>query len=103
MKEFSQFGIKPETKKLIGDSIPIDKILGNEIIVEDFRLEDSKIQKFINQGSLKCLHLQFKFQDKQRIIFTSGHMLIDAIQRVPEDGFPFKTTIVSKMKRYEFT
>lgn len=103
MKEFRQFGIKPTIKKLVGEAIEIDKILGNEIIVEDFRLEDSKIQKYIAQGSTKCLHLQFRFEDKQRITFTSGHLLIDAIQRIPEDGFPFKTTIVAKSKRYEFT
>lgn len=103
MKQFNEFGIKPAVKKLEGDSINIDKILGHEIIVQDFRLEESKIQKYKNQGSDKCLHLQFEFEGNKHIIFTSGHILIDSIQRIPEDGFPFKTTIIAKMKRYEFT
>lgn len=103
MKQFSEFGIKPTIKKLIGERIDIDKILGHEIIVEDFRLEDSKIQKYKAQGSEKCLHLQFEFNGEKRIIFTSGYMLIEAINKIPTDGLPFKTTIIEKMKRYEFT
>lgn len=103
MNEFKSFGIKPSAKKLVGKKIDIYQILGHEIIVEDFRLEDSKIQKYKDRGSDKCLYLQFQFNNEQRIVFTSGHMLIEAMNKIPEGGLPFKTTIIEKTKRFEFT
>lgn len=103
MKEFKSLGIKPAVKKLVGDSIPIDKILGKEIIVEDFKLEPCRIEKFKRQGCDTTLWLQFKLDDKQHIVFTSGRTLIESIKQVGENDFPFTTTIVQKMKRYEFT
>lgn len=103
MNEFKNFNIKPSAKKLVGDRIDIDKIIGSEIIVEDFKLEDSKIQSYKSRGSTKCLHLQFQFNGERRIIFTSASMLIEAMNQIPEDGLPFKTTILEKMKRFEFS
>jgi len=101
MKNFSQFNIKPKTKGFEGDKIKMSKILNREIVVHHFKIEDSKV--FKNKGSGKCLHLQISVNSEKHIIFTSSSFLIEAIQQVPENGFPFTTVIVEENERYLFT
>jgi len=100
MKQFKDFGINPTTKYLIGDKIKIYKIFGKQIIVHDFKIEASKC--FQNKGSELCLYLQFSLNDEMSVVFTSAKDLIDRIQKVPNDGFPFATTIIKKGERYVF-
>ncbi|HZK69589.1 MAG TPA: hypothetical protein VFC36_08360 [Paludibacter sp.] len=101
MKNFSQFNIKPKTKGFEGDKIKMSKILNREIVVHHFKIEDSKV--FKDKGSGKCLHLQISVSNEKHIIFTSSSGLIEAIQQVPENGFPFTTIIVEENERYLFT
>jgi hypothetical protein len=101
MNRFDQFGIKPTLKGFEGDKIKIKKILDKEIIVYAFKIEDSKV--FKNIGSGKCLHLQISFNNEKHIIFTSSSGLIDAIERIPESGFPFTTKIIQDNERFIFT
>jgi len=101
MKNFSQFNIKPKTKGFEGDKIKMSKILNREIVVHHFKIEDSKV--FRDKGSGKCLHLQISVNNEKHIIFTSSSGLIEAIQQVPENGFPFTTIIVEDNERYLFT
>lgn len=101
MKNFSQFNIKPVTKGFEGDKIKMSKILNREIVVHHFKIEDSKV--FKDKGSGKCLHLQISVSNEKHIIFTSSNGLIEAIQQVPENGFPFTTIIVEENERYLFT
>jgi hypothetical protein len=103
MKQFKDLKIKLTEKKLIGDSIDIEKILGKEIVVEDFRIEDTRIEKFRKQGSDKCLWMQFLLNGEHRVVFSSSKYLMEAILQVQEGDFPFTTTIVEKSKRFEFT
>jgi hypothetical protein len=44
MKQFKDLGIKPAIKHLQGDKIKIMKILNREIIVVDYKIEDSKYE-----------------------------------------------------------
>jgi hypothetical protein len=101
MNSFKQFDIKPTTKGFEGDKIKMQKILNREIIIHDFRIEDSKIYK--ERGTCKCLHLQISVNDQKHIVFTSSAGLIEMIQKVPENGFPFTTTIVQDGERFLFT
>jgi RNA-directed DNA polymerase len=101
MNSFSQFNIKTNTRGFEGDKIKISKILNREIAVHHFKIEDSKL--FKDKGSGKCLHLQISLGDKMHIVFTSSSCLIEAIMQVPENGFPFSTTIVEENDRYKFT
>lgn len=100
MNSFSQFNIKPQTKGFEGDKIKISKVLNREIVVHDFKIEDSKVFK---QGSGKCLHLQIEMNQQKHVVFTSSSGLMDAINQVPKTGFPFKTTIIEDNDRYLFT
>jgi hypothetical protein len=102
MKTFSQFNIKPNNKKdFEGDKIKISKILNREIVVHYYKIEDSKV--FKEKGTGKCLCLQISYNNEMNIIFTGSSGLIDVIQQIPEDGFPFRTTIIEENDRYKFS
>lgn len=101
MNSFSQFKIKTNTRGFEGDKIKISKILNREIVVHHFKIEESKV--FKEKGSGKCLYLQISVSDRMHIVFTSSSCLIETILQVPDDGFPFSTTIVEENDRYKFT
>lgn len=100
MKSFDQFNIKITSQSFVGDKIKMSKILNREIVVHHFTIGDSKCFK---GGSAKCLKLQISLKDENHIIFTSSSGLIEMIQQVPEDGFPFTTTIIEENERFKFT
>lgn len=99
-KNFKDFNIIPEKQGLIGKKIPIRFVLDKEIVVEKFRIKDSKYSEKNNE---KCLHLQIIFKDERRVIFTGSGVLMDQILKINEDCLPFKTTIVELNEHYEFT
>jgi hypothetical protein len=101
MNSFSQFNIKITSKGFEGDKIKISKILNREVVIHHFKIEDSKI--FRDKGTCKCLHLQISFNNEKHIVFTSSSGLIETILQVPNDGFPFTTTIVEENDRFIFT
>jgi len=97
MNSFTDFNITTTDSGFEGDKIKMSKILGKEIIVHAFRLEDSKC------FTGKCLYLQIEFSEEMRIVFTSSKKLIEAIEKIPQKGFPFKTIIVEENDRFRFT
>ena len=101
MNNFSQFNIAITHKNFEGDKIKMSKVLNREIVVHAFKIEDSKI--FKDRGTGKCLHLQISFDNTKHIIFTSANGLIEVIQKIPENGFPFTTIIKEENERYLFT
>jgi Tat protein secretion system quality control protein TatD with DNase activity len=103
MNRFSQFNIKPVAKGFEGNKIKMARIINREIVVHAFRIEDSKVAAFREKGAGKCLHLQISFNDEMHVVFTSATGLIEVIQQVPENKFPFTTTIVEENDRYKFT
>jgi len=99
MKSFKDFGIKPALTSMLGDKIKIDRILNRQIIVHDYRIEDSKY----GNGSSKCLYLQIELNGIRNVVFTGSAVLIDLIQQVPKSEFPFTSTIIKDNERFEFT
>lgn len=99
MKKFSDFGIKPATNSFVGDKIKIERIMNKEIVVVDFKIQDSKYDK----GNGKRLDMQITVDGASRVVFTGSSVLMDLIQRVPKEHFPFVTTIVRENERFEFT
>ena len=98
MKQFKEFGIKSITKNFTGDKIKIGRILNREIVVLDYKVEQSKYDK----GNGKCLHLQIEVDNSKHVVFTGSSVLMDVIQQVPKSELPFKTTIVRENEHYEF-
>ena len=101
MNSFSQFNIKTPDIGFEGEKIKISRILNREIVVHAFKLSDSKV--FKDRGTGKCLQLQISFNSEKHVVFTSSSGLIDAIQQVPESGFPFTATIIEEKDRFRFT
>lgn len=99
MRHFKDFGIKPASKSFVGDKIKIERVLNREIIIHDFKIEDSKYER----GCKKCLHLQISIADTKHVVFTGSAVLMELIEKVPEDYFPFSTTIKKENDRFEFT
>ncbi len=98
MRNFSDFGITPEVKGLAGDKISMHRIMNREIEVQDFKISDSKYEG----GHSKCLHMQIVVDNAQRVVFTGSGVLMETINKIPKDGFPFKATIVKENDRFEF-
>jgi hypothetical protein len=103
MTKFSDLNIEYTSKGFEGDSISIERLLNQEISVLDFKIEDSKIEKYKNKGAGKCLYLQILHKNEKWVIFTSGSALMEVIQKVPRTCFPFNTTIIKENRTYKFT
>lgn len=98
MDKFSDFNIKPLTEQLLGRKINIDDVFNNEIIIEKFKIVDSKYEK----GTKKCLHIQFTMKGIQHVLFSGSGILMSLITQVPVERFPFTTTIVKDNKCHVF-
>jgi hypothetical protein len=98
MTAFKDLGIKPELSTFTGDKIKIDKLLNAEISVLDYKIEDSKVK-----AGTKCLILQLEKSGIKHVLFTGSTILIQMIQKVPKDKYPFTTTIIKESEHLEFT
>lgn len=101
MNSFGSFNISIQNKGFEGDKIKMSKVLNKEIIIHAFKIEPSKV--FQDRGTGQCLHLQISINGDMHIIFTSAGALIEAIQQIPKEGFPFSTIIKQDGERYLFT
>ena len=100
MKDFKDFNIKFEYKSFIGDKIKMDRILNREIIVHDYKIEDSKYYK---ENESKCLNIQIELGSIKHILFTGSKSLLEMIQKVKKEDFPFKTIITKENQYLEFS
>lgn len=99
-KRFSDFGIKVESKKFVGEKIRLAKVLNTEIMVHGYYIKPSK---YPEKGSDKCLWLQISVDGKKYVSFSIAKLLMEAIQKVHEDSFPFTTKIINDNDSYVFT
>lgn len=103
MTRFSDLNIETSTKNFEGDKIRIERIFNREIIVHDFKIEDTKISSYKEKGTTRYMNLQISINNEKHVVFTASSVLIEAILKVPKDKFPFETIIVNENKRYKFT
>lgn len=99
MKRFSELGISAGNN-FVGDKLKIDRVLNREITVLKHKIESSKFPK---NKSGKCLHLQIEIGGTKNVVFTGSDVLIGQIEQVPEDAFPFITTIIKSGDHFEFS
>lgn len=99
IKNFKDFGIVSQSKNFTGEKISIDQILNQPITVYDFVIKDSKYK---DKGNGKCLYIQITYEDRKRVLFTGSANLMETINKVNKDDFPFLTTIRKENKRLEF-
>jgi len=98
MTAFKDLNIKPELSSFVGDKISIDRIVNTEIKVHFFKIEDSK-----KKVGTKFLTLQIEKAGTKNIVFTGSTILMNMIEKVPKEAFPFTTTIIKESQYYEFT
>ncbi|GHM98816.1 hypothetical protein WSM22_03060 [Cytophagales bacterium WSM2-2] len=98
MNKFNDFNIKPQLNPFAGDKIPVKKLFNLSITVLDYKIEPSK-----QKAGTECLTLQIEKSGEKRVVFTGSKVMIDQIRRLPENAFPFQTTIKGENDYYEFT
>ena len=98
IKSFKDFNIKPKLTAFTGDKIKIERILNTEITVNAFKIEPSKAKP----GTM-LLTLQITKSGTNHIVFTGSSVLMDMIQQVTKEDFPFTTTIIKESEHLEFT
>ncbi|MBN9293759.1 MAG: hypothetical protein J0G96_07260 [Flavobacteriia bacterium] len=96
MKKFSDLGIRNETNHFIGNKVQINWILNKEIIVHAYIISPSKIKGEYAQ-------IQIEFNEMKHVLFTGSTVLINTLNQISKDSFPFSTTIVQVGKYYEFS
>lgn len=97
MKKFKDFNIKSKNDNFSGEKIKINKILDKEIIVENYKINASKIRI-----GTEYLSIKIKFSEEDRVLFSGSKNLIEMIKQVNEKDFPFLTTIIKQGERLEF-
>ena len=98
MNNFKDFNIKPKITSFVGEKIAVQKLFNLPIEVLDFKIEPSK-----KKEGTELLTLQIEKAGEKRIVFTGSTILIQMIKKVPENRFPFTTTIKGDNEYYEFT
>jgi hypothetical protein len=97
MKRFSDFATVNTT--IIGDKIKIEDVLGKEIEVIGYKMNESKYKKKDND---KVLTLQFRLNGEDKILFTGSNVLMDQVETY-KDELPFLAKIEKVNKFYTFT
>lgn len=96
MKSFSDFGIESSQEAFTGDKIKIERLLNLPILVLKYKIGQSNFKG-------RLLTLQIKKGESEHVVFTGSATLIEMIEKVPADGFPFQATIIKKDERFIFT
>lgn len=100
MTNFKDLGVNTPSPSLKGDKIETRDVLDTEVTVCDYSIVDSK---FTDKGNGKCLRLQLKVEDKDRVLFTGSGVLMDMVEQIPKNKLPFTTKIIKRNRRFEFT
>jgi len=101
MKRFSDFNIIAPVGAFEGKKISIEDIFNIPVIINTYRIEDSKFTG--KNKSNNRLQLSIELNGEKRIAFTGSDTLMEMIKQVPQDEFPFETIIKRREKRFEFT
>lgn len=89
MKDFGEFNIRLETEGFVGDKISINQVLNLPVVIEKYKTGPSK---FENKSTR--LDMQLLVNSKRRVLFISSKSLIEMIEKVPKNGFPFRAKII---------
>ncbi len=97
MFKFSELNIAPIKPHFTGDKIQLKRLVGKEIIVLKYTIGPS------SKTDGDCLTLQIFYDNEKMVVFTGAKYLSRQIVSIPEDKFPFTTTISNTNQYYEFT
>lgn len=100
MNNFSDFDIKPNPSKIVGDKIKIKKIIGQPVIIHHYKIVPSD---FPDKGNGMRLDAQIEVDGTKHLLRTSSTQLQEMITQIPVTGFPIKTIIQPDGESFKFT
>ena len=95
MNKFQDFAIKPRATAFVGDKIKVKNLFDQPIKVLAFKVEPS-----IKKPGTDYLTVQIEKAGDKRVFFSGSKVLIDQIQQVANENFPFETVIKGDNDRY---
>ena len=99
MKNFKDFNIQPVNDHFIGDKLKISKVLNQEIVVHNYKINESKFEKPNNKNYLK---MQVEFKGEKHVLFTGSKILTKMIEQIKAEDLPFSTTITKEGESFKF-
>ncbi len=99
MKKFSDLNITQPEQSFTGEKIKLYNLLNREIIINDFRIVESK---FSNSNTQR-LDIDLVIDNKLRVTWTGSKRLIDTIKQIEKTDLPITTTIIKEGESYKFT
>lgn len=98
MTEYPRFSdFAEEARSFEGDKKKVEDILNQEILIIDFKVQESKQRK-----GTDYITIQFKIDDILYITFTGSNVLIQQLNKYKEN-IPFFTMIKKIDKYYTFS
>jgi hypothetical protein len=99
MKKFSELNITQPEQSFTGEKIKLYNLLNREIIINDYRIVDSKFKN----SNTQRLDIDLQLDNLTRLTWTGSKRLIDTITQIEKTDLPFSTTIVKEGESYKFT
>ena len=99
MRAFSDLGVQL-TRRFDGDRIRIEKVEGDEIVVLDYEIRQSKLKRENDpnwDGARgECVYIQIQHNGQRRVMWGNYKFLIDQLRQIPVEALPFTATIVNE-------
>ena len=100
LKSFKSLNVPMPSIGFEGTKIDIQELIDRDIILHDFKIEDSKFPK---PGKEKCLHLQVAIGEIKYVSFTPTLRLIRQATSIEKGQLPITTKIIRAGKSLEFS
>jgi len=102
MNKFSDFADTTTSPVMDGKKIPLEEILGKEIIVLKYRIKNTK---YADAKNPQCLTVQFSFPEApndHRVFFSGSSVLMRQLEDY-KDKLPFTSTVRRVAKYFTFS
>lgn len=100
LKSFKSLNVPLPSIGFEGTKIDMQDLIDRDIILHDFKIEDSKFPK---PGKEKCLHLQVAIGEIKYVSFTPTIRLIRQAENMNKKSLPVTTKIIRAGKSLEFS
>lgn len=88
--------IESPVNGFVGEKIKMSKIMNKAISVHAYKIAPSKFEG-------QRLDMQIEVDGVKRVVWTSSTKLMEVIEKVKKEDFPFGVTIIEENECYKFT
>lgn len=100
IKSFKSLNVPLPSIGFEGTKIDIQNLIDRDIVLHDFKIQDSKFPK---PGKEKCLHLQVAIGEIKYVSFTPTIRLIKQVAGIEKEQLPITTKIIRAGKSLQFS